>query len=352
MAGPVVDDVGTRMHRTHQQILLPVTAVLLAVGLLAGSAVPLDVQAWLLVVGVAVLGMPHGATDHLAGRSLLAGPCGGWWPLVFTAGYLGIAALVVSLWWLLAPLALAAFLLISIIHFGQEDSEQAPALGDWPGALQVPARGSLLIVGAMAWAPGEVGAIFGWLVGGVWAETLPAMLSPAQPWLLLVWMLSAALLTAGHGLESVRQTGRLRAGHLRSAVEVLLIALLPVVLPPLLAFIVYFCGWHSPRHFLQTASGLGVSASARALRLAAGLCLPLTLASWLLLGTAYGVVAAWRPPSEAMVSVVFVGLSALTVPHMLLSWLNSRRRSAVSAPRRLRAEPMLHRAAGGRLAAR
>jgi Brp/Blh family beta-carotene 15,15'-monooxygenase len=86
-----------------------------------------------------------------------------------------------------------------------------------------------------------------------------------------------------------------------------------LLLHPLVFFTCYFALLHSPRHLLETAQGLGMTGLKR-IYLAT---LPVLLATLLLAGLAY-----WLLPPIGMAArvlrIVFIGLAALTVPHMLL----------------------------------
>jgi Brp/Blh family beta-carotene 15,15'-monooxygenase len=97
------------------------------------------------------------------------------------------------------------------------------------------------------------------------------------------------------------------------ALELLSIASGALLLQPLVFFSCYFALLHSPRHLLDTAQGLGMT-SLKRIYLAT---LPVLLATLLLAGLAY-----WLLPHIGMaarvVRIVFIGLAALTVPHMLL----------------------------------
>ncbi|MBU3699577.1 MAG: hypothetical protein FGM33_06130 [Candidatus Kapabacteria bacterium] len=89
---------------------------------LAGAAVALVLQltglsAWLALLGIAIglLGIPHGAMDHL----MMGGSGGG--RSADLLRYLGGIALVVTIWWLAPGVMLVLFLLNSAWHFGDCD---------------------------------------------------------------------------------------------------------------------------------------------------------------------------------------------------------------------------------------
>ena len=96
--------------------------------------------------------------------------------------------------------------------------------------------------------------------------------------------------------------------------EFVLLAVVFAFLPPLVSFALYFCIIHTGRHMRRIWHVLASSSSPEGLyKQAAGF----TLASWLV----GGVALVWLETSNldaALLQVVFIGLAALTVPHMIL----------------------------------
>jgi Brp/Blh family beta-carotene 15,15'-monooxygenase len=96
--------------------------------------------------------------------------------------------------------------------------------------------------------------------------------------------------------------------------EFILLAVVFAFLPPLVSFALYFCIIHTGRHMRRIWHVLASSSSPKGLyRQAAGF----TLASWLVGGAAF----LWLETGDldaALLQVVFIGLAALTVPHMIL----------------------------------
>ena len=112
-------------------------------------------------------------------------------------------------------------------------------------------------------------------------------------------------------------------------------AALALLAPPLLGFAVFFCAMHSARHIVRTwhyvGAGLGQAA-----RLGRAALLP-TLGTLALGAT---VAYCWRtqPLEAGLIQWLFVGLAALTVPHMALvepvrwhGWVRGRARTPVDA---------------------
>ena len=132
-----------------------------------------------------------------------------------------------------------------------------------------------------------------------------ATATPLVPW--LRWLAWPWLV--GLALASLWQTRH----DFWTALEMAAAGILAIVAPPLVSFVVFFCGMHSARHILRTMNFSGRSSwryvAGAALLPMAGVLAGSTLAWVFLRDTAL---------DARVVQVVFVGLAALTVPHMVL----------------------------------
>jgi Brp/Blh family beta-carotene 15,15'-monooxygenase len=253
----------------------------------------------LLGVAVFVLGTPHGALDARLARDWLCPFLGRQWALTFVAAYLALAGLTLALWFIIPALALAAFLLFAAIHFGHHDSPS----GRWVPVL---VRGSLAPVLASAAHANELGAIFTLLAG---ESGKPMVASLGGP-LLLLWLAGAAWTLATEG----RRT------------ELLALAALFVVAPPLIAFSLYFALVHSPRALASSRRpGERWGDLIRA-------ALPWSLAAVALALALWAWFAPLLGEGPAFIRTTFWWLSALTVPHMALH-LTAPRSSPTAAAR-------------------
>lgn len=242
---------------------------------------------------IAVVGLPHGAGDAwLAARQgLLSRPAPA---MLFLGGYVMLAGLVI-LAWLAAPvMSLAVFLLISAWHFGGDFAQ-----GEQP-VRRLSAGVALLGAPALFW-PDAVGAIYGALSGEA-AETLAGWQSHLFAPACLVYFTASLLPRPAHAAW-------------RPLFELGGLCLLAAALTPLLWFTVYFAGLHSPRHFKVLFMEAGPGERARL----AGLSAFATLAALVFaVGAAILLVSSGVEINDALVNVIFVGLAALTVPHMAL----------------------------------
>ena len=300
----------------------------LPVGLMGGLLLlsvllPEVVRAAALPIAVAgaLVGIPHGAVDHLLPA---------WWACapaatrsrssfaasarlgLFVISYAAVASAALAALLVLPTPTLLAFLVLSAAHFGRGDVVTSAERGgrpvptawaDWPVAL---AHG-LAVVGLLLWARPE--------------STNPYLRPLSSP------LAHLATVSRGPGLLLVGLAvaggaiALLGAGRLLELAELLLLAATFSLVPPMAAFGIYFGGWHALRHtarLLDLARGslptsrsgppVGSGWGPAAARLGRSAALP-TLAAL----AAVGVL--WETRDLAGIQAEVGVLLALTFPH-------------------------------------
>ncbi len=306
--------------RLRHSVLLTMAG---AVGAVAGfvlAAPSLGAQIAVVSILVATLALPHGAIDPWVGSRWFAEHFGGLGMWVFGAGYVGLATVVVGLWAVVPAISLAIFLAVAALHFGLEDHEA----GLLPRALapvEIFARGALPVVACLAFRPDETKALFAMLVGPVQEGTLAGWVTASRDGLVTMWIAALGLALYGHGLGFAR---RHDARHAAAFAEIVALVAAFAFLPPLLAFALYFCLGHSLRHTLGIAAKLDPRSPGGALRRFVLAALPLSLVASGVAVSGWIVLANSSAPIDAGVRVVFVGLAALTAPHLVIAVLARR----------------------------
>ncbi|MGI4788950.1 MAG: Brp/Blh family beta-carotene 15,15'-dioxygenase, partial [Janthinobacterium lividum] len=209
-------------------------------------------QFWPFLIGMVVLGLPHGALDHLAPLFILHKRLTTTYLLTFVLGYGTLVGLYL-LFWHFSPLAaLVVFLLCSWLHWGQGDAYFLEVFSGQPAPRSVPGR--FLI----------------WAVRGGLPIILPPLAHPqafAQVtqgilgWYGesdVAWTLTSSMREIGFavlGLAIVvylRQSWKLsRNAFWQDAREIALLLAYFLIVPAILAVGVYFCVWHSARHIAR-----------------------------------------------------------------------------------------------------
>ncbi len=251
-----------------------------------------------LALSTAVLGLPHGSLDtavakrHLRLHSMPR-------LIAFLGGYMALSAVVIAIWLQAPNAALGAFLLYSAVHFGDDVAHRLGRIGGvgyglWILGLPVTLH------------PQAVQPLFE-MLGATRADLLVA----AAPWALGV---GGIILLAALALSPSRATSDWR--------DPLLLAAGAALLHPLAYFIAYWCFLHSPRHLELAARDLGLDGWRERLRAVA----PTTLATYALALAALPFLIG-MPSDAILMRVIFIGLAALTVPHMILEFIASPRRA-------------------------
>ena len=245
-----------------------------------------------VAAAVAFLGLPHGAID-----AYIAQRCGLWATrrglAVFAGVYLFLAAGVTGIWMLAPVTALAVFLAISAWHFGSD--------GGATGIVERLAFGALFISLPALFHPDEVASLFAALSGQD-ARQIAIGLQSIAPFAIACTIISILVR---------EQASSQKRADIVLAFSLILFAM---IFSPLVYFAVYFCALHSPRHFGKVMTIAPQSERRRAI-LHATLFTSLAL---LIAAVSFAGFQSQFTLQETMIRVVFVGLAALTVPHMIL----------------------------------
>lgn len=276
-------------------------------------------EAALVLAGIALaVGIPHGAVDHLAlGRTLTPRQ-----RLLGGAAYLAVAALAAALILRWPAATFAIVLACTVWHFGSGDVEAERELSGLPAE-----RGPLRIAHAIA--AGAAPVLLP-LTSPTAVSTLEAI-NPA----LVSWLPPAAFQTVRIAILLLVVCvflALLQRERPRAAISLAILALLGLIATPLVAFAVYFAGWHALRHTARLAedSRHGITGRGVGMVFAAGI--PALVGTVL----AVAVIVAVEGTS-GMPAWLWTGLAVvwgLTVPHMLVvAAFDRRRREGANASR-------------------
>ena len=255
----------------------------------------------LAAVAIVLAGIPHGTLDveiaaaHFGQKGITG-------KIRIIGGYLLCAAAMVLLWILLPELALISFLIISIVHFSR----------DWRGGvdpfLAMMVGWALVALPALA-SPDDVAMIFAALTGSNNGAVIAALLGAAS--------VPAALGSLVFAYWAFRHDDK------QSALEVLACIVAALFLPPLVAFAIFFCGLHSPRHM---ADALRETGDLSPLKKTAIICAVFALS--LGLGVVMFLYQGDVPADMSIIRTAFILISTLTVPHFILEHILSDKNPA------------------------
>lgn len=279
-----------------------------------------SVLVYVAAILVAILGVPHGGLDHWTGRRLLVTRFRESWWLMFFPGYLAIGLAVAASWFALPVAAVIAFFLLSAWHFGREDQHRAAQ--DWSENRSthfLTHVSALALGGLVIWVPA--------LVRPSEMQSLLTLIIPSSDGsqaAQVVWLsqVLALVLCPIACLMAVRQI-TLHGWDLNAWVP-LATAGVAASAPILVSFTTYFCLWHSILGLARLRSQEGLTSRqfiAATTPLSVTAVLGVVAISWLFRQSFEGPSIDSIPAS---LQTLFIGLSAIAVPHLLLhEWADS-----------------------------
>jgi beta-carotene 15,15'-dioxygenase len=290
-------------NKFGRHLLLP--AIALVAWLVANmtSGVSATATAYWFAAAIILTGIPHGALDidiltRKLGRADFATKA------KLTGLYLMGVGAMAALWFTAPSIALTAFLIISIIHFGMDWQHlREPFLGFMTGwaIIALPAISH----------PGAVAAIFGALTGEQSGAIIAAILGATA--------VPAGLIAAAFCIDAASKR------DLATAISVATCLVAGVALPPLASFALFFCGLHSPKHFAEALSASGpMRPFVKAATVVAVMALALAIGALLYSGIAVA------NDNARLVSSLFMLLSVLTLPHFCLEFLIMNKRFSLT----------------------
>ena len=308
---------------------------------------PVEVGVATFALGTLVVGMAHGAVDHLVPLRAASGVSLRRSIAVVSVVYAVLGGAVVAAFFLAPVAAFVGFVAVTWLHWGQGDVaalsiagvDHLPTSAERWLALVV--RGGLPMGVPLLTHPEEYRLVAEWTVGlflvgpGAAATAVDPLLAPTVRAAVGVGMATATLASVGLGYRRVRGgdgEGRDPAGWRRDVGELAVLWAWFLLAAPVFAIGVYFALWHALRHVGRlvlvdpeaasaASAGDAVGALARFGRDAA----PLTLGGFLVVGAVgAGVPAGVAAPGD-LLAVSLVAIAAMTVPHVaVVAWLDRR----------------------------
>lgn len=284
---------------------LAIGAVLLSI-LLPGLLT--EVQLVVALSMIVLIGIPHGATDYLIFQQLSRPLWGTKEMRHFYTNYVMLMAAYALVWWLLPSVALLLFLLISMYHFGQSNwnyvsfGRPAEAYGIhliW---------GAFVLLVPILWHYDAAAPIISGIIGApapviapAWREAISILLLVVNLWISIYCFLQQRIS---------------RREFADEVVNLFALALLFVNLPLLLGFAIYFVCWHSLSSMMDQIRFFRRQVAAYDLGAYIKNALPLSLAAIASLAALAFVQMKMSIPLN--IGIVFVFISVVTLPHMIL----------------------------------
>jgi Brp/Blh family beta-carotene 15,15'-monooxygenase len=308
---------------------------------------PVEVGVATFALGTLVVGMAHGAVDHLVPLRAATDVSLRRSIAVVSAVYAVLGGAVVAAFFLSPVGAFVGFIALTWLHWGQGDVAALVVAGvdhlptsaeRW---LSLVVRGGLPMGVPLLGHPGEYRLVAEWIVGLFVVDASAAVDPLFVPETRLAvggFMIAATALSVGLGYRRVR-AGASRRGWIRDAGEVAALWAWFLLAAPVFAVGVYFALWHGLRHVgrlvlvdERASAAVDDGDLLGALRRFARDAAPLTLGGFLVVGAVGLAVPAGVAAPGDVLAVSLVAIAAMTLPHVVVvAWLD--RRQGVWRPR-------------------
>ena len=275
-------------------LLLFLSSLSIIVALINPSIFTYYFQYYLLLVSVAIIGIPHGFFDYSIAEKLFKKQSH--WVYYFTVSYIFLSLVYLFFWFQFPLVSLIFFLIISILHFGIEELHHIEYKD--MKLFQIIMIGSMPIFLPILFHTSDVFYIFNQLI--------EFGISDIQINIYLYYLYFLLLFIA------------LYLNGLKRAWPYLILIFNFVLLPPLLSFILYFCFHHSIRHYIHSIYNESLVPKKYTINqyltnivLASVLFTVLTLILLQVYGNhSFDII---------IVKYVFILLACLTLPHLILN---------------------------------
>ncbi len=252
---------------------------------------------------ISVIGISHGALDHIKGFNLMK-IYNIQNKFLFFPIYIIISLLIIILWMLVPLLTLLSFLVVASYHFGKEDCSVGNFIKIRFENLLYFLKGSLVIIAPLAFHTNETLEIFQILNVNIIPPNENFLYS-----LILISLIANIVI-----IYKSNNTGFFLADWLT-------VLALNIFLSPMVAFTIYFCFLHSVRHSLSLIYEIDKSEFKEGLNKFIKKALPLTLITAILFILSIYILKNYYVLDDAILKVIFIGLASLTFPHILLEYL-------------------------------
>lgn len=301
-----------RLPSTRQHPLFSImvgVSLLVALPYLLGLELPVFVELGVFAFFVILTGIPHGAVDHIVAADVYGLKQTIRDQFTFYGVYL-LTMLVIGALWVVYPVAgFVLFIVISVYHFGQGDLAYLSV-----NNIQVPlyiSRGLFLLTLPILLHLDITAPIIAAATGISESNLmLPGMV--VLRICLIVTVFHVGMILALRYLSDISWYNILR--------ELIFIATLGIVFVfanPLVAFGVYFGLWHGLNHFFELRDHLSEDNRQSSFFGLYKKTIPFTLISFVGMGILWFGTGALGL-QHRMISLLFILISVLTLPHMLL----------------------------------
>jgi Brp/Blh family beta-carotene 15,15'-monooxygenase len=259
-----------------------------------------------------IIGVSHGALDHLKGKKLLTN-LNIKKSYIFYLLYILIAISVILTWTVLPTITLIIFLAVASFHFGKEDTQFLINKSSNLIPILYFFRGLLVIIAPLYFNFDETVYIFKML-----------LIDNEQFYSSLSFIENYKIIEIAIGLSALSSIILFLTEFNFKKFSILLdffsIIILNYYLPPLVAFTIYFCFLHSIRHTISLAVEMDKTNLKNGFNLFVKKAFPLTVLTAIFCLVGLYLLNNVYELNSAVLKIIFIGLASLTFPHILLEY--------------------------------
>ena len=262
---------------------------------------------------ILIIGVSHGAYDHIKGRSLLK-----IYNInnifIFYLSYILVGLIVIFTWFVTPSISLLIFLIFASFHFGKEDSQFILKNRSIAYSIFYVLKGLLVVTAPLYFNFVETINIFKLLL--IENENFYRYLDWIESKNILITIISLSFL-----VNILLTIVNFKISNLTLLLDFASILILNYFLSPLIAFTIYFCFLHSIRHIIAIANEVNNRNFYDGLKEFIKKASTLAIVTVILFILALIITYNYFEINDAILKIIFIGLASLTFPHILLEYL-------------------------------
>jgi len=262
---------------------------------------------------ILIIGVSHGAYDHIKGRSLLK-----IYNInnifIFYLSYILVGLIVIFTWFVTPSISLLIFLIFASFHFGKEDSQFLLKKRSITYLIFFVFKGLLIVTAPLYFNFVETINIFKLLL--IENENFYRYLDWIESKNILITLISLSFL-----VNILLTIVNFKISNLTLLLDFASILILNYFLSPLIAFTIYFCFLHSIRHIIAIANEVNNRNFYDGLKEFIKKASTLAIVTVILFILALIITYNYFEINDAILKIIFIGLASLTFPHILLEYL-------------------------------
>ena len=262
---------------------------------------------------ILIIGVSHGAYDHIKGRSLLK-----IYNInnifIFYLSYILVGLIVIFTWFVTPSISLLIFLIFASFHFGKEDSQFLLKKRSITYSIFFVFKGLLIVTAPLYFNFVETINIFKLLL--IENENFYRYLDWIESKNILITLISLSFL-----VNILLIIVNFKISNLTLLLDFASILILNYFLSPLIAFTIYFCFLHSIRHIIAIANEVNNRNFYDGLKEFIKKASALAIVTVILFILALIITYNYFEINDAILKIIFIGLASLTFPHILLEYL-------------------------------